>query len=153
MCPGRIDGYELSTEREPAGPDNLLSALKQQTTDNAAQQIRVKTLQEMSAVRLAILKQGIDLRRRIADEATAFIVASKDKAQMDAIRQHVKEMEQVESDLLKNRENDSDTAYRVAVLTGLLAAVLGLVTVGAFVRLLDRSLRTRQEAAAALFVR
>ena len=107
--------------------DNLLSALKQQTTDNAAQQIRVKTLQEMSAVRLAILKQGIDLRRRSADEATAFIVAGKDKAQMDAIRQHVKEMEQVESDLLKNRENDSDTAYRVAVLTGLLAAVLGLV--------------------------
>ena len=128
--------------------DGLMVKLKDKTKDNSVQQSRITKLEEMTAVRLGFLKEGIDLRRKSAEEASAFVITGKGKAQMDAIRQHISEMEQIENDLLKERESKTATTYRDAVTTGLLTAVLGLIAVGAFVWLLARSLRTRQKAAA-----
>ena len=130
--------------------DGLMAKLKDKTKDNSDQQARITKLEEMTAVRLGYLRHGIDLYRKNAEEASAFIAAGTGKAQMDAIRRHVAEMVKVEDDLLKARESKTALTYQVAVTTGLLTGVLGLLTVGAFVWLLRRSLSARQKAAAIL---
>jgi len=58
-------------------------------------------------------------------------------------------MEQDEHNLLKDRERRSGRAYQVPN-DGLLTAVVGLVMLGAFVWLLQRSLLARQHAVAAI---
>ena len=130
--------------------DQLLAQLKQKTEDNPRQQERINTLESLTAERISLLKQGIELRRKDGDEAQALIVSGQGKAKMDALRALVAEMREDEFNLLNDREADSRTAYRTAVTTGLVAAVLGLATVGAFMWLLQRSLRAREKAAAAI---
>jgi PAS domain S-box-containing protein len=127
-----------------------MAKLKDKARDNERQQERIRKLEEMTAVRLALLKQGIDLRRKGEREAQGFLLSGKGKAQMDAIRELVAQMEQEEHDLLKDRERQSRHTYRVAITTGLLTAFSGLLTVGAFVGLLARSLSARQKSAAVL---
>ena len=113
--------------------DGLMVKRKDKTNDNSDQQPRITKLEEMTAVRLGQMRESIDLRRKDEKAARAFVLTGKPNAQMVAIRRHVADMEQTEDDLLKDRESRSATAYQVAVLTGLFTAVLGLVTVGAFV--------------------
>ena len=113
--------------------DGLMVKRKDKTNDNSDQQARITKLEEMTAVRLGQMRESIDLRRKDEKAARAFVLTGKPNAQMVAIRRHVADMEQTEDDLLKDRESRSATAYQVAVLTGLFTAVLGLVTVGAFV--------------------
>jgi len=127
--------------------DGLMAKLKDKTKDDPGQQSRITKLQEMIFVRMEYVRQSIDLRRTNAEEAFALVATGKGKAQMNAIRQHVAEMKQVEGDLLKDRESKSAAAYQIAVTSGLVTAVLGLLAVGAFVGLLRRSLSARQKAA------
>src|SRR5262249_14460166 len=70
------------------------------------------------------------------------------KAKMDAIRRLIASMEEVEHDLLRDREQQSAAAYRTAVATELIAAALGLALVGALGYLVRRSLSERTQAAA-----
>ena len=131
--------------------DGLMAKLKDKTKDNPDQQARITKLEGMTAVRLAQMKEVINLRRRDEKSAQAFVLSGKPTTQMDVIRQHSADMVKIEDDLLKERESKIATSYQVAVLTGLLAAVLGLVGVGALVWLLRRSLSDRQKAAAVLY--
>ena len=136
------DEFLQSYEATIATFGSLLRKLKDETKDNPGQQARLQKLEQMAAVKFAFLQEVIALRRQSAEEAAALIAAGKGKAQMDAIRRLVQEMEQVETDLLRDRQRASARAYDVAVTTGLLAAVLGLLMVGAVVLLLQRSQRT-----------
>lgn len=128
----------------------LMAQLNDKAKDSPGQQARIKKLEEMATRRLALANESIVLRRRSAQEATSFLAAGEGKAQMDAIRLHIGEMENIEEKLLQDRKNNTDVAYRIAVTTGLLTAVLGLLTVWAFVRLLNRSLARREEDAAVI---
>lgn len=141
------DQYFQFYEAASARSREILTKLESKTSDNPDQQPRIAKLKEMTATRLSLLEQAIDLRRKSAEEAAAFIAAGKGKAQMDAIRRHIAEMESVERALLDEREKNSATAYRIAVTTGLLTTGLALVVLAAFVWLLNRSMRTRQRAA------
>jgi len=130
--------------------DGLMAKLKDAAKDSSGQRARITKLEEMTAVRLGHMKEVIGLRRKDENAAEAFIQTGKPKVQMDAIRQQVAGMLKVEDDLLKERERKTATTYQAAVTTGLITTFLGLVTVGAFVWLLNRSLRTRQQAAAVI---
>jgi len=130
--------------------DGQMATLKDKTRDNDRQQARIAELEQMTAEQLALLKQGIELRRQSAQEAQAFLLTEKGKSQMDAIRELVAQMEREEHDLLEVRQRQSSHTYRVAITTGLLTAFLGLLVVGAFVWLVERSLSARQKAAAVL---
>ena len=99
---------------------------------------------------LALLEEGIALRRKSDQEAQAFIAAKKGKEQMDAIRELVGEMKREETDLLKEREGRSSLAYQTAMTTGILSALLGLGLFGVLVWLLRRSFMARQKAAVVL---
>jgi PAS domain S-box-containing protein len=128
--------------------DALLAQLKDKTNDNIRQRNRLRRLQEMIATELALLRQGIDLRRNNADHAQLLLASQKGKEQMDAIRDIVTDTRQEEERLLKDRERQSRRAYDLAVTTGILTAVLGLLMVGAFLVLLGRSLAMRHKTAA-----
>ena len=128
--------------------DGQVRALKDKTQDNPRQQARIEELEGLSAERLALLKQGIDLRRKNAEEAQAFVATGQGKEKMDAIRRLIATMEAEEHDLLRDRERQSAVAYRAAVATELIAAALGLALVGVLLYLLVRRLRERNRAAA-----
>jgi PAS domain S-box-containing protein len=128
--------------------DDRMATLKEKTSDNPDQQKRIRELESLIAGRLAMLKEGIDLRRKSAAEAESFIAAKKGKEQMDAVREVVARRRNHEHELLTDRQERSQITYTLALTTGLLAAVVGLAMVAAFVRLLDRSLSNRQRAAA-----
>jgi len=130
--------------------DGLLATLKDETRDNRPQQDRIARLEEMIATRLAGLEQAIGLRRKSEKEAQASVLNGVAKAQMDAIRELVGEMRNRESELLGERRRRSSLAYQTAVIAGLVTALAGLGLVAAFVRLLQRGLLARQQAAAVL---
>ena len=130
--------------------DERLAKLRDKTKDNPRQQDNIRKLAAMTTKCLALLEEGIALRRKSDQEAQAFIAANKGKEQMDAIRELVDEMKREETDLLKEREGRSSLAYQTAVTTGVLSALLGLGLFGVLVWLLRRSFMARQKAAAVL---
>ncbi len=139
--------YEAALRRV----DERIALLKEKTRDNSRQQKRIETLSRMAATEIDLLQQGIDARRQQqADEARLLMILRTGRIQMDAIRGLVESMRKEEHALLEGRQEASRRAYQVAVTTGLLTAFLGLVTVGAFAALLNRSLSARQQAAAVL---
>ncbi len=131
--------------------DQHLAKLKHLTSDNPRQQQRVAELERLVGARLAWLAKGIELRRKNATEAQAYTATGEGKRQMDALRALVASMEREEHELLQAREQQTASAYRVAVTTGLLSALLGLGLVGAFVALMARHLLARQRAAELLY--
>jgi PAS domain S-box-containing protein len=125
-----------------------LGWLRAKTADNPSQTDRVKRLEGLTALRVALLGERIDLRRQHAKDPGALAAAEKGRGQMEAIRGLVAEMKEEEEGLLLARVRQSDAAYAAAVTTGLLTAASGLAAVAAFVLLVNRSLAARQRAAA-----
>jgi PAS domain S-box-containing protein len=144
----RKDNFLEPYQQALARLDQQVQTLKDKTQDNSRQQARIRELEKLTAERLALLKKGIDLRRKSAEEAQAFTATGQGKAKMDTIRRLIATMEAEEHDLLRDRQQQSAVAYRTAVATELIAAALGLALVGALVYLVWRRLRERSQAAA-----
>jgi PAS domain S-box-containing protein len=133
-----------------ASLEERLTALKAQTADNPRWQEAVKQLEAMSETELALLKQGIELKRKRATPRPLLDLAKKARQQMDAIRDLLADMRTKEQNLLMERQQQTTAAYHFAVITQLLATVVGLCVVGAFVWASQRTLRVRERAAAAI---
>jgi signal transduction histidine kinase len=127
-----------------------LADLKDKTKDNPGQQEWIKKLEKMSNERVALMKEVIDLRRKRERAEAIFAVLNKSRATMGGIRELIATMQAEEHDLLQDRERRSSRAYYVAVATGLLTAVVGLVLFGAFVWQLKLSLSAHRQAQEAL---
>jgi two-component system CheB/CheR fusion protein len=123
-----------------------MDELEAMTAGNAKQQTQIHKLLQLTTERLALLKERIDLRRKRVRDEEALAAALQGKDQMDAIRSLIAEMELDERELLNERHLQSTRAYHIATTTGLVAALAGLVFLGAFVSLLNRNLLARQEA-------
>jgi PAS domain S-box-containing protein len=127
-----------------------LAKLQDLTRDNARQQAHIQELEKRTAVRLTLLAQGIDLRRKGSEEAQAFIATAKGKEQMDAIRTLVAEMEQEEQGLLRVRADESGRCFVTALALLAFTTLLGLGLVGLASYLVRRDLTGRERAAAVL---
>ncbi len=128
-----------------------LAALKDKTKDNPRQQEWIKNLEEMSNERVALMKEVIDLRRKDEKNAQAFFaVLHKSRVTMGDIRKLIARMQEEEHKLLRERESRSSRAYYIAVTTGLLTAIVGLLLVGAFIWQLGRNLSAHSQAQQAL---
>ena len=123
-----------------------LAELQRLDGENHQQRAHIQTLDQLTAERLTLLKERIELRRRRVRDDGALSAALKGKEQMDAIRALIATMEQEERSLLDARNRQSTRAYQIAMSTGLVAALGGLVFLGAFVSVLNRSLQARQAA-------
>src|SRR5882757_9413515 len=75
----------------------IVNELRELTIDNRAQQTRIGQVEPLIAGKLALLKQGIELRRNGEPErATKLVVDGEGKKIMDSIRRMVAEMEHEE---------------------------------------------------------
>ena len=119
------------------------------TEDNTEQQAHLpdidKRIDELAAFwsgTMAVRKeQGFDVARQIVQKGES----RKLMADLNGL---VREMDDREKSLLRDRKANTERTYSVAVVTGFIAAAMGLLAVGLFVWLLEWSVRTRQRSAA-----
>jgi methyl-accepting chemotaxis protein len=118
--------------------DRSVHDLRQLTADNPNEQKRIATLQQLATGKLAELAETIALRRDSGERAAVQVVLTdRGKNLMDGIRQATAEMDEEETELLKQRDQRAkETAhFAMTVMTfgGLL--VLAFVAVaGLFVQ-------------------
>ena len=112
--------------------------------DNPQQKMRMEKLQRHMRNKLSELKETIDLRRAKSFEAALELVkTNRGKSEMDAIRSIIADMEMTENDLRQQRMEEMRGAYQIAVVSGILTAVLGIILSIAVAYLLRKAALTR----------
>lgn len=107
-----------------------LDRLGRLTADKPQQQERTQLLRSLAASRLAMLKEGIEQRRRGGFEAGAqVIVSGRGKATMDRIRTVIAELDREESRLLAERQAVANQRQRWLLISTLAASALGVLLV------------------------
>ena len=126
-----------------------LNGLKELTSDNPGQQERLALLEQKVKVKLDELDRTIAALRRTRDfkAVQEEVRTGNGKQQMDAVRKVVAEIQQVELDLLQQREDESGRSYRTAVLSNLLTGALAVALVSYVFYLVRRYDALRQRVA------
>lgn len=125
-----------------------IADIERLTSDNADQQARIPALKSRIAVKFEELKETIALRRTDGFEAAqAVVIADNGKIAMDAIRDQTQEMEAAEQSLRQERLKEMTRAYQVAIVTGIIMALSGVLISFLVAFLLRRAalVRLRQE--------
>jgi signal transduction histidine kinase len=128
-----------------------LEAFRKLTTDNPNQLRELAEMHAVIAERLALLQQGLQLRRSGENESLhALVVSGTGKAQMDHLRAIADSMEAEEHRLLLTREAEEKSAARRARGTLLLASGLDLLLIFLMFRYIahERALRLETEETA-----
>ncbi|WP_297508381.1 response regulator [uncultured Caulobacter sp.] len=96
------------------------------TRDNPTQQANLAVLRRHVQAKLGELEETVRLRRSNGERAALEVVnTDRGKAEMDAIRQQVSVMRREENRLRDIRLSEMEAAYRSALLSGVLASLLG----------------------------
>jgi CHASE3 domain sensor protein len=115
------------------------------TQDNPIQQARVPALKSRMSIRLRILEENIALRRKEGFEsARASVVSDRGREAMDELREHIASMQDEERTLLAQRLVEMDNAYRIAVTSGIISCLVGLILSGVVTYLVRWNLLVRQ---------
>ncbi|HKW93824.1 MAG TPA: CHASE3 domain-containing protein [Methylomirabilota bacterium] len=140
-------------ERAAARLQTQMTQLGQLTIDNPSQTAHVLKLEQLANTRMAILRRGIDSFRAERERARALAAARRavtsgdGKDVMDLIRDEVRGMQEAERSLLKRREHISGVNGRSALVSTIVALVLGLALVAMVIWLFARNQAMRQRAA------
>lgn len=146
--PRYLDPYEAARGQI----DGLIERFAFLTEDNPIQQTRVPQLKEMTASEMAVLAEAVAAQRRGGfDAAQKTAELDRGKKIMDAARSLVGQMQQHERELRAERQKVSDRAYQSALFSSVLAVVLGLAAVGAFLWLLRTHLSSIVKSAASIY--
>ncbi|MGH8592526.1 MAG: sensor histidine kinase [Gammaproteobacteria bacterium] len=128
-----------------------LARLKQLTADNPEQQRRMARLEERSAVRLAILKKGLSLRRRQGFEAARqWTSTAGGREAMEEVRAIIEEIASEEARHLSRRAQESRQSGQEAFLGLALETGLSLALLFLAYYLLRRDLLGAERATSAL---
>ena len=141
-----LEPYDFAT----AAVDEKIQRLKRLTEDNPQQQARIPPLQRLIQDDLNILKRNVALGKKDLEAGRRAVATGEGKKALDAIRLQIAEMDKEEADLLRERKQQSNSSYQIAVATGLFAALLGLGMIGAVILLLRRHLLAQMQATAVL---
>ena len=118
------------------------------TSDNSAQQANLQRLKPHLIAKLAELKRTIELYRDQGNAAALALVNSdRGKIEMDAIRAQINTMRAEERRLREERLVQMQDAQRMAMISGILTALLGIALVLTIGVLVHRSAVARQRAA------
>ena len=124
--------------------DSRIDSLSALTADNPRHQATVAQLRSHIDAKMTELAESIALRRTAGFEAAVAVVATdRGKAEMENIRQRVAT---VRAEILRQRQQwlaDMEDAYRTALVSGILSALLGAVLTVAVFLLIRRSARAR----------
>ena len=118
-------------------------AAQQLTADNPLQRQSFPELEQKINRRMALLEQGIDLRRQGITGPAQIALQDTGKHEMDGIRTLVRSMEDEEYRLLAERRTDSVRSAWTSELTLLLASVLAIAFLLFIARVLYREQRLR----------
>lgn len=131
-----------------ANIDAELAGIHRHTHERATQNHLLGLVRGNVASKFEELTESIELRRREGFEAARDVVLSdRGRGAMDAIRENVAAMESEESRVRHDRIAEMNEAHRVALASGIIASVLGIVlscTV-AWLVLRATNLRRRQD--------
>lgn len=130
------------------GIDGETAKLREFTNSNPAQKEILPQVEAQIAAKLAELEETIVLRRSQGlDAARAVVLTDRGKQTMDALRGNLGTMEQEEQRVRNERIAEMEIAHRVAVASGIVTAVLGLVLSSSVTWLIRRNhiLRRQQE--------
>ncbi|MDK2766783.1 MAG: response regulator [Sphingomonas sp.] len=128
-----------------ARADASVVAIQSLTSDNPVQQLALRRLKPQLAARFAELRETIELRRtRGVSAALDVVTTDRGKVQMDALRAQIDAMRAEERRLRMGRLQQMDSAYSTAMLSGILAAILGIGLTLAVGFLVHRSTVARQ---------
>ncbi len=149
-------GFILSNDADYLEPfavaaratESRIDDLEKLTADNPPQLARAQRLRglirerlkQMDAVLLISKEQGLMAARQA-------LLSSRSKESMVAIREVVLALKGTESERLTKRLRTSDVGYDRSRSLNLVAGALGLLALGAFVYLVDKTLRAREAAA------
>ena len=105
-----------------------LTEVKRLTAENAEQQTRLPELRTHIQNKLNELAETIELRRSKGfDAAHLVVVSDRGKNDMDAIRAGIGQMQQQERELRARRMLEMDGAYRTAIVSGAISALIGIM--------------------------
>jgi PAS domain S-box-containing protein len=127
-----------------------LDDVQRLTSDNRDQQRRLDWLRPLATDQLAVLKEGIELRKRSFASAQDLVLSRRALEDQDRIRGIVAEMEGAEQALLIARESlaqRSTTLARIEILGG---SALAVVIVGAALLMIGQAFKASRSAEAAL---
>ncbi|TQN59162.1 response regulator [Agrobacterium tumefaciens] len=129
-----LDPYNAALDAVPA----KIQEIGELTSDNPAQVRRLPVLKQHVDAKLAELKQTIDLRRTQGLEAALAVVNSdRGKVAMDAVRGQLSAMSREEAVLRAKRVEEMNNAYGTALLSSVLAGILGIfltIAIGVLIR-------------------
>ena len=123
------------------------ATLKDLTKDNDPLQPTIQKLEQLKDARVALVEKTIDLRRKSAADAQAFVATKNGKLGMDAIRDVIATMVRDEHDLREDAEKKSRATYVWSIVSEVTAGLLALLLFGAFIWYLDRGMAARQRDA------
>lgn len=138
--------------------DRDVSQLRRLTSDNADQQHRLDELKAELEAKLTEMKAVLDLRKTGLEAAVARVSDGQGKALMDKIRGTLRELDDAESALLKQRNEAAEAATNITtsvILYGSIAATVLVLLVGWFIvssltRQIGGSVRDLQSSSAEL---
>lgn len=131
--------------------ETMLSRVKQLTSDNARQQERWSQLREVTNERLAISRR-VELLRKTQglEAASAYVAIAPLQETRERTYRLLREMDEEEQRLLKNRHAEQLRTRQVAVAAGALVALLLLALLAATYVLIRRQLRETEASRRAL---
>lgn len=128
--------------------DAHISNLKTLLAGNPNQSARIPVLEQKVAIRLASLKQGVELRKNINTEgARQLVVSGIGRKQMDDLRSFIDVMEDEETSLLRLRAVEASASGRYAFVTDLIPNLIacGLLLLVSYVIFADVTARRKTQ--------
>lgn len=129
-------GYLLTGEVSYLAPyqtarsaiDNEIAKVAERTGENLGQSERLDNLRQHVNAKLGELADAIALRRSGGfDAALALVRSDRGKLEMDAIRDGINAMSEVENNVRSERLSEMAKAQQQALISTVLAAVLGII--------------------------
>ena len=125
--------------------DDRLDAAERLLADSSVHEGVIEELRSRVDLRQQYLAEILALRRNQGFEAARAVIASgRGKAAMDSVREQIEAIQETERGLRRERLAEMNNAYRVAVGSGIVTGVLGIVLAGVVAMLVRRAAIVRQ---------
>lgn len=118
--------------------DLQFTALRELTANDPDEKLRVDSMNEKAAKKLAELKLTVELRRKSFEAAREEVMTDVGQGLMEEIRALVDQVERIEQRRLKEQQADAEQALSTAQVMNLVGFVTGLGAVGFAFFLLQR---------------
>ncbi|WP_079210806.1 response regulator [Brucella pituitosa] len=138
------DSYLAPYRTALAAVDGQLEKVAERTKDNPGQRERLDKLRQHVDLKLDEMAEAVALRKQQGlERALALVRSDRGKLEMDAIRETIDAMTQVENDMRSVRLAEMERAQSQALISTILAALLGIILTLVIGYLLRKATLTR----------